>query len=303
MVRFLKRNRTQIIVTLEHDDVLFWGRLAVLIARVPVCITVVHTTNRRGQKDTFNLINRLLMSVTTMLIATAKGSYHHIIEQGIPESKVHLIYNGVDVDGLIDIKERSRLKKSDFNIPEKNKVVGILAGFRPEKAHADVLLPAAQKVLQQLPDTSFLLVGDGVERERIEKKIDALGIRQNVIITGFRDDAADVLSLFDISILCSYPEVETFSLSILESMAVGIPIVVTNVGSLAEMVFDDLNGYVVPHSNSDMLAEALLKILSNDALAMKMGKESQQLAIERFHRNRMIGETEALFSQLLSAKR
>ena len=299
LYRFLRKNKVQIVVTLEHDDVLFWGRLAAKLARVPVCLTVVHTTNRRGQKKTFNMLNQMMMPLTTRLIATAKGSFDHIVEQGIPESKVHLIYNGVDVDQLVEIKKNSPLRKKDFGIPEEGKVVGMLAGFRPEKAHVNVLLPAAKEVISQYPDTYFLLVGDGVERPAIEAAIQQFGIEKNVVITGFREDAADVLSVFDISMLCSYPQVETFSLSILESMAAGIPIVVTKVGSLDEMVFNDVNGYTVPHSNPTALAEALLKILSDDELAQKMGQASQEIAIERFHRNRMVRETEELFIKLL----
>jgi glycosyltransferase involved in cell wall biosynthesis len=247
-------------------------------------------------------MGKLLMHFTDKLVATAEGSRQHLLGQGISENKLHLIINGVDVDNLLDKKNDTKLSKADFGIPENGKTVGILATFKPEKAHADVFLEAANLILKECPDTYFLLIGDGVERPRIEERIKELGIGSNVIITGFRDDAAEIVGILDMSTLASYPMVETFSLAILESMAVGLPCVVTDVGSLSEMVFDDVNGYVVPHSNYQAFAEAVIKILKDDELAKNMGLNSQKIAVKKFHRNRMTKDTEDMFEKVLAEK-
>lgn len=302
LVRFMTNHDIQIVYTLDHDDAMFWGRIAARLARVPVCLTVNHTTYRRDGKDTMNSAGKLLMPLTDKIIATAQGSYDHLLAQGIPERKLHLIVNGVDIDGLLYKKSETNLKKSDFNIPCDAKVVGILATFKPEKAHVAVFLEAADMILKKCPNTYFLLVGDGVERPRIEQKMKKLGLEEHVIITGFREDASDILGVLDISTLASFPKVETFSLAILESMAVGLPIVVTDVGSLDEMVIDHENGYVVPPCNPEAFADAIVKILKDDRLAEDMGKKSQKFAIEKFHRNRMTTDTEALFDMLLRQK-
>jgi glycosyltransferase involved in cell wall biosynthesis len=302
LLSYIKKNDIKIVYTLDHDDVMFWGRLAARIARVPACFTVIHTTNRRENADTINFWGKMLMPFTDKLVATAEGSRQHLRQQGIADEQLHLIINGVDIDNLLDKKKNTKVKRSDFHIPDNAKVVGILATFKPEKAHTTVFLEAAKIILKTCPQTYFLLIGDGVERPQIEAKINSLGIGENVIITGFREDAAEILGILDISTLASFPRVETFSLAILESMAVGLPCVVTDVGSLSEMIFNDVNGYVVPHSDPQEFATAVIKILQNDDLARQMGEKSQQIAFEKFHRQRMTKDTEEMFETVLTEK-
>lgn len=302
LVSYLKKHDIKIVYTLDHDDVMFWGRLAARIAHVPACFTVIHTTNRRENADTINFWGKMLMPFTDKLVATAEGSRQHLRQQGIADDQLHLIINGVDIDNLLNKKNDTKVKRADFQIPDDAKVVGILATFKPEKAHTAVFLEAAHIILKACPQTYFLLIGDGVERPQIEAKIKSLGIGTNVIVTGFREDAAEILGILDISTLASFPRVETFSLAILESMAVGLPCVVTDVGSLSEMVFNDVNGYVVPHSDPLAFAKAVINILTDDDRARRMGEKSQQIAYEKFHRQRMTKDTEEMFETVLTEK-
>lgn len=301
LIKIIRENKINAIYTLDHDNAMFWGRVVTFLCRLPVSLTVIHTTNRRDGSETVNFLGKMFMPLTDRLIATAAGSRQYLIDQGIHPRKIALIYNGVDLRGIQKAREEKRLKKSDFGIPEEAKVVGIVAAFKPEKAHS-VFLQAAKKILAKRDNVYFLLVGDGPQRANIEKTIAELQIGHRVFITGFRQDMPDVFQVLDVSCLSSDPRCETFSLTILESMAAGLPAVVTDVGSMDEMVFNDVNGYLVPPRSPDKLAEAIYKIISDENLQQKMSYNSMKLANERFQADRMARETENLILRIYEEK-
>jgi len=302
LARIIRQHRTNAIYTLDHDNAMFWGRVVTLLFNIPVSLTVIHTTVRRDGSDTINFLGKAFMPLTDRLIATAAGSWRYLVEhQGIHPRKVALIYNGVDLEGIQEARRRKRLSKRDFGIPDDAKVVGIVAAFKPEKAH-HVFLHAAKRILDRMDNVYFLLVGDGPERPRIEKTIAGLGLADRVFITGFRKDMPDVYQVLDVSVLSSDPRCETFSLTILESMAAGLPAVVTRVGSMDEMVFDGVNGYLVPPRDPERLADAIYAIVSDDERQRRFGENSMRIANERFQVDRMVRETEELIKQIYEAK-
>ena len=300
--RIIKRHKTNAIYTLDHDNAMFWGRLATLAFNIPVSLTVIHTTVRRDGTDTLNWIGKMFMPLTDGLIATAAGSREYLIkQQGVHSRKVPLIYNGVDLEGIQKARREKKLSKGDFGIPEDAKVVGIVAAFKPEKAH-HIFLQAAKKILEKDPNVYFLLVGDGPQRKVIEQTIQELNLQDRAFITGFRKDMPDVFQVLDVSALSSDPRCETFSLTILESMAAGLPAVVTRVGSMDEMVFDDVNGYLVPPRDPESLAEAICKVIGDDERQRRFGQNSMRIANERFQVDRMVRETEELIESIYRNK-
>ncbi len=302
LARIMRRHKTNAIYTLDHDNAMFWGRIITLLFNIPVSLTVIHTTVRRDGSDTLNWIGKMFMPLTDRLIATAAGSREYLVRrQRVHPRKVALIYNGVDLNGIQEARRRKRLRKSDFGIPEKAKVVGIVAAFKPEKAH-HIFLQAAKKILSRKKDVYFLLVGDGPQRKNIERTISELGLQNRAFITGFRKDMPDVFQVLDVSVLSSDPRCETFSLTILESMAAGLPVVVTRVGSMDEMVFNDVNGYLVPPRNPDRLADAIFRIIHDEQRQRRFGENSIRIANERFQVDRMVRETEELIRRIYEEK-
>ena len=300
--RIIRKHKTNAIYTLDHDNAMFWGRIATLVFNIPVSLTVIHTTIRRDGTDTLNWIGKMFMPLTDRMIATAAGSREYLIkQQGVHPRKVALIYNGVDFEGIQKVRGEKKLSKRDFGIPEDAKVVGIVAAFKPEKAH-HIFLQAAKRILEKDSNVYFLLVGDGPQRRTIEQMIHELNLQDRAFITGFRKDMPDVFQVLDVSVLSSDPRCETFSLTILESMAAGLPAVVTNVGSMNEMVFDDVNGYLVPPRDPDRLAEAINKVIGNHEKKRRFGENSMRIANERFQVDRMVRETEELMEDIFYKK-
>ena len=150
-----------------------------------------------------------------------------------------------------------------------------------------------------MPKTHFLIVGDGPGRSELERLARDLCIASNVHFTGFRSDIPELLSVFDVSVLSSYPFVETFPLAILESMAAAKPVVATDVGSLSDMVVQGETGFLVPPDHPEALAQAILLLLKDKTLALKMAEAGRKRVENNFTIERMVFEHEALFERLM----
>jgi glycosyltransferase involved in cell wall biosynthesis len=180
-------------------------------------------------------------------------------------------------------------------------VVAHVAMLRPEKGHA-VLLQAARKVVDELPTARFLLAGAGPERGAIETLRTQLGLKQNVLLLGQRDDVPALLAAADVAVLCSLPLVETFPNSILEALASSRPVVCTDVGSIREMVEHESTGLIVPPMDPPALAQALTRLLSEPELSRAMGERGRSGVRERFTTERMVRDREDLFLELVNRK-
>lgn len=299
LITLMRREKVKVVQTWGFNAGVL-GKVAAKIAKVPVMVNIEHSTGEWQESHFKNLINRILLLVTDKTISVAERQKQFLVRnKGYDVNKVEVIYNGVDLS-YYDLSKSRFTLRAELAIPPNAPVVGILAALRPEKAHT-VFLQAAKKVLEIMPATYFLIVGDGQERERLEHFSEELGISKRVIFTGFRADTVDILQLFDVSVLSSFPVVETFPMTILESMAMAKPVVVTDVGGLSEMVINDRTGLVVPPNNPELLAKGIIRILKDPVLARKMGEAGRKLIEENFTIEKMVEGYQMLYERLLAA--
>jgi glycosyltransferase involved in cell wall biosynthesis len=125
-----------------------------------------------------------------------------------------------------------------------------------------------------------------------------MGLADHVVFAGRRNDISRLLPELDVFVLPSLRE--TFSVATLEAMAVGLPVVVTRVGSMADMVIDGHSGFVIEPENADLLAQRLMFLLANTALARAMGRAARKRVEALFTLDRMVARYSALFSQLVA---
>jgi len=162
--------------------------------------------------------------------------------------------------------------------------------LRPEKRHVD-LIDAGKILIEKGLPIKILIVGDGPERENIKKHIKQLGTEKNVTITGFQHDVRPYVAISDIVTLASVTE--TFSMAILEAMALGKAIVAPDIGGLSEQVIHGKNGFVFPPGDVKALAERLFTMITQN-LIEPMGKKSRSLVCDKFTLNRMVDGYENL---------
>lgn len=282
------------------------GRLAAFVARVPLCVVVFHSQDAllapfvaRSRQVKRWLTEKALMPHFDRAIAVAETHKAYLVSsKRIPAEKISVIYNGIDLRQFVDAVDTQTVRRR-LQIPDGARVVGIVASLWPWKAH-DVFLRSAAILLEEVPDTYFVVVGDGPERDNLENMAGALGIADHVRFLGTVDDVPALLRCFDVSVLSSAHEV--FPLALLESMAAACPVVATNVGSIPEIVVDGLTGFLVPPGAPDRLAQGMLRVLRHPEFARKLGEEGRKRVEQEFTVERMISRTESLLLELVSSK-
>ena len=294
--KFLRENKVQVVHTFFHDASIV-GIFAARLANVPV---VISSRRNRGYwhtpKEIF-ITKRANRWVTRILANSedVKQSTHEV--EGYPLEKIDVIYNGMDLNRFTcaSIEGRNRIR-CDYEISPDGTVAVMVANLRPVKAH-EVIIKAMPRVLSECPNLVLLLVGEGQERARIEEQIKKAGIGQNVLLLGTRTDIQDILRAADLGVLSSRSE--SLSNSIMEYMASGLPVVATDIGGTREMITHEENGLLVPPGNPESFAEAVITLLKNSDLRLKMGAANRIKAQKMFSVERMVREHEELYIRLL----
>jgi glycosyltransferase involved in cell wall biosynthesis len=156
------------------------------------------------------------------------------------------------------------------------------------------LIAAACTVCRDVPDAIFLLIGDGKERPKLEQQVREAGLEENFLFLGCRNDVPDLLAACDLSVLPS--ESEGLPNAILEAMAAGVPVVATCVGGIPEIIENGQNGLLVPPQNPQALAEAILRILRDSNLAMRLACAGQERTRAHFSFDRVVRELQQLYT-------
>ena len=245
------------------------GRIAAIIARVPHRVMWVHNYGDLGDRTRVRrLADRLLDRRTDAYFVVARAQTRYLVEDlGHPARKIRIIHNGVDPTGYRPTDEQRA--RALLGIDPQRPVVGIVAALRPEKDHL-LLLQAARRLVDDFPDLTVLVVGDGPMRRRIEDAAAELGLADHILLVGARSDVPDILPALTVFTLCSYT-IECFPMALLEAMASGRPAVCTDVGGVGEMLADGITGYLVPPHDPVALADRLAKLLHDPQLCRRMG--------------------------------
>jgi len=299
LISLIKREKIDIVYTLLEGDAMFWGRLSAKIAGVPVIVSSIHSFKTLGGKrGIINPFNKLLLPITHKIITVGQVQKDCLIEEeGIEAGKVVLIHDGVDL--TLFGGKREIIVEEYLGIPDRAPVVGIVAALHPVKAH-EVFLEAAARILEVKPGVHFLIVGDGPRKEELVELSHSLGIASSIHFLGFRLDIPQITSCFDLSVLSS--DSEAFPNVLLEAMAAGKPVVATNVGGCPEIVIPGETGFLAPPRDPEALSRVILTLLKDRKLAEEMGKRGRKRVERFFSVEKMVGEREQLFEDLLKEK-
>lgn len=297
LTQLMRRRKIDAVVTVGAGDKMFWGRLAAWRAGVPVVLSALHST---GWPDGVGRMNRWLTPLTDGFIGVAKEHGRHLVaNEKFPAEKVHVIPNGVDVDRFQPCPETGLELRRQLNIPADAPVCGLVAALRQEKNHL-LFLRTAAKVQHQLADAHFVIVGDGPEREKLEAAARSTEFTDQIHFLGTRSDIPQLLTTLDLFLLTSHNEANP--VSILEAMAVGLPVVSTRVGSVEESVAEGVTGHLAQPGDADQLAGHVLKLLHDPSTARKMGQVGRQTVIADWSLQRMVQGYQRLISDIYRGK-
>lgn len=222
------------------------------------------------------------------VVAISDAVREHLVnDMGVSKDKVRLVYNGIDLNRFskhYSENDKSLIRK-EYGIADIP-TIGMISRFSVVKGHR-YLLMAFAKLLKKTPNLQLLIVGDGPDRyiEGLKALADKLAIRERVVFHGLCRDTSIPLSIMDL--FCHPSLQEGLGLAILEAMAMGLPVVASDVGGVYSLIKHRHNGILVPPKDADALAEAISEILSNKPMAEKMGSFSKRIARDRFALDRM----------------
>jgi glycosyltransferase involved in cell wall biosynthesis len=242
-------------------------------------------------------LERLLHRRMDAVLGNAQAVVDQLRREGAPAGRLGLIYNGVDPGSAADRRGEVRGR---LGIAEDALVAVLVANLIAYKGHADLLRGLAAE-RQRLPTGwTLLCVGrdDGIGAE-LRALAHHLGVAEQVRWLGQRDDASALLAAADIGILCSHQE--GFSNAILEGMAAGLPMLVTDVGGNAEAVVDGETGLVVPAHDPARLGAALASLAGDPARRRAMGAAGRRRVREHFSLDACVAAYERLYEGLLTA--
>ncbi|MBI4341153.1 MAG: GT4 family glycosyltransferase PelF [Candidatus Omnitrophica bacterium] len=294
LLRALRRQRPRIVHTWLFTADLY-GRLAARLAGVPVVVSAVRSVDA-GKPGHYIAADRWLGRMTNALTVNAEAIRRVLRDrEGLPASKLHTIYNGVDLH-VFNPATRNGTLRQQWRVGPADQVVGIVGRLAPEKDHA-TFLRAAAAVAQQQPNARFLIVGQGPLRGQLEQLSRQLGLQPQVRFVDSPQEIADVFAAIDLLVLSSI--YEGCSNVILEAMAMGKPVIATDVGGNPELVEPQRTGLLVPVGNPEALAEAMVQLLRDPPRATQLGEAGRQRVEEYFSAERMVAQTISLYESLL----
>ena len=223
-----------------------------------------------------------------------------MVSRGIAPAKVRVIYNGVNPLRVAFTEQERDHIREEVGVPPGGRLVGIVASLTPAKDH-ETLLKAAALVSRQLPETRFAVVGDGPLRPALEAQARQLNLDSHVVFLGHQLRAGAYIASFDVAVLSS-SDLEGCSNFLVEAMALGRPLVATDVGGNRELFTHGQAGLLVPPRDEKAMAESILTILNRPDLMEQMAREGQAIYDARFTVTRMVQAYESLYLELWGRK-
>lgn len=275
------------------------GRLAARQAGKKKVVTTVHSLLEGDYPGFLNCLanswtERATRGWTDHFIAVSRGLKEQLVSGGVPGNKVTVIYNGI-VPEEFSPPEEPGASRGKLGFGPETPLVGIVARLHTVKGHR-YFLEAAREVLLQRPDARFWVVGDGPCRFALEGLAGRLGIAGQVTFTGFVEDVRSLMA--DLNLLVISSLWEGFGLTAVEAMALGVPVVATEVGGLPEVVLHGETGLLVPPANSAALAKSIAWMLDHPGATGEMAKKGGKAVREKFTAAVMARRTEELYRRV-----
>lgn len=294
LASFLRRNRFHVTQTYDLYSTLVCVP-ASWLARTPVVISSRRDLGSWWWYTPRNKrILRYVQSLSNFVVGNSKAVRDFLInEDGLDPAKIRVILNGIDAASYC--RDRGHRRVLFPSIREDDILIAVVANMNvPTKGHQD-LIEAARRVCKEHPKVRFVLIGDGCERSKIERRIAELDLQQYFMFLGRRTDVPQLLSCCDLSVLPSWAE--GLPNAVIESLAAGLPVVATRVGGIPEIIEDGESGVLVPPHDPDSLASALLRVLNSPDLAQQLSCAGRNKVQMVFSFERLLKETQNLYEE------
>jgi glycosyltransferase involved in cell wall biosynthesis len=273
------------------------GRVAARMTGKPVVISTLHNCHNWAKNPILGNIYGITSRLADQIVAVSEEVRDYAVRYAhIDPKRVTTIPNAIPLDRFEDTQPSGAIIRQEFNIPGDAPLIGIIARLTEQKDH-ETFLRAAARILEHIPETRFMIVGDGPLRSSLEKLALSLGIRNSVVFGGVRKDIPSILSALDILVFSS--RWEGLPVALLEGMASHLPVVATAVGSIPAVLDNEVTGTLVSPANSDEIAQACIRLIKDPSLRQQMGRAGYTKILENYSLDSMIDKTDCLYQTLL----
>jgi glycosyltransferase involved in cell wall biosynthesis len=310
LARLIRRERPTILHT-HTAKAGAVGRVAALLAgdaRPPVVVHTFHGHVLRGyfgrlRSLAFLALERWLARTTTVLVAVSPQVRDDLVALGVaPREKFAVVRLGIELgervaaaghDGRFESRRLLGIAPDRFTVGWIGRMTGV-------KRTEDVLL-AFKGLRDRGVDACLCMVGDGPDRERVERRAKELGIVRHALFLGYQEEVAPYYAAFDALVLPSGNE--GTPVSAIEALAAGRPVVATRVGGVPDVVRDGVDGFLVETGAVDDLAERLERLARDPELRRRMGEAGRGRVLPRYEVDRLVDDVDRLYRSLLAAGR
>jgi glycosyltransferase involved in cell wall biosynthesis len=238
------------------------------------------------------LSRRLQYSTLHHLVAVSSGNRKTLERHfGVPSRRLSVIRNSVDTEIFRPVGA-ARTFHERWRIPPDAPIVGVAARLNHNKAQ-HILLQAMPTVWHTHPDTHVVLAGRGPAEPLLRAQADTLERPAQVHLVGYQSDMPTFFAQLDVCVLPSFAEGLPFA--VLEAMAMSLPVVASAIDGSSEAIEHEESGLLVPPGDDVALAQALVRLLDDRELRMRLGAAARQRVMETFNQRLMLNETHTLY--------
>jgi glycosyltransferase involved in cell wall biosynthesis len=285
------------------------GRIAALLAgnaRPPIVVHTFHGHVLRGyfgplRTFAFRRLERWLAKTTTALVAVSPEVRDDLVALGVaPASKFAVVRLGIELDSRVgsngDVRAETRKQLGLSGDPF---VVGWVGRMTAVK-RTDEVVRVLRRLVDRGVDARLLLVGDGPDRDQLERHAHELGVIRRCLFLGYQDEVARWYDAMDVLLLPSVNE--GTPVSVIESLAAERPAVATRVGGTPDVVRDGVDGFLVDPGDGEGLADRLAELARDPALRAAMGEAGRARVLGRYSVDRLVDDIDELYRRLLAEK-
>jgi len=296
LAKITRRHQIDII----HANSIACGIYGGVIGRLSRCKVVMHVRDMPTSKLTRFLVRILVKYWIHKTIFVSKATANHYFSVNKRNKRWVIIYNGIDQASFSELaeKDETNLKKQGVDLPGKGSI-GIVGLLTPWKGHHFVIHAFAE-IVKNHPKARLWIVGSGNDRlyrEQLERQVRSLRLNGKVIFTGYVPEVAGIIKNLSVLVSAS-TKPDPLPRTLLEGMALGIPIVAPVIGGIPEQIRDGENGYLFEPENVEDMAKCISELLDNQERAKSFGLASLKMIRERFGISRYVNSVENIYKSL-----
>jgi glycosyltransferase involved in cell wall biosynthesis len=302
LIKIINKIKPDIVHSHLYYHYLLFLSISLKFSRIkPTSFRTVHTSGLfYSSKSLLNIfrckVEKFALSIyPTRLVSISKNVFNNndrLFSKVAFENR--FIPNGINMKRFSKSNYQD-IKKNDFGIQEDCMVVSYVSRLDKGKNHI-CLLNSWVKVIDKFPNSILCLVGDGVLKNELKEYVKLLGLEQKVSFLGTIDNVASLLCITDIAVFPS--QFEGFPISLIEKLAMGLPVITSDIDVFKEVIIENENGFICKVNNSDDYADKMILLLGNEELRNYIGKNAIQTS-KKYDIERIVNETIHFYEEAL----